>query len=118
MAQLIWMQAASSSQIAPALGFRWIFNEEGVDDYFILVAARSVSEDTVRHFDNWFVFPALAKDPFDGPAGDPPAFRGTLVLRDGKELARGFWKFGFLARHGYTNGLVLEKLRRESERLE
>lgn len=60
----------------------------------------------------------LAKDPFDGPAGDPPAFRGTLVLRDGKELARGFWKFGFLARHGYTNGLVLEKLRRESERLE
>lgn len=32
----------------------------------------------------------LSKDPFERPAGDPPAFRGTLVLRDCKELARGF----------------------------
>lgn len=32
----------------------------------------------------------LAKDPFEGPAGDPPAFRGTLILRDGEELARRF----------------------------
>lgn len=94
------MQKGSPSQIAPALGFGWIFNEDGVDDYFIVVAAGSVSEDTVRNFDNWFVFPALAKDPFEGPAGDPPAFRGTLILRDGEELARRFWEFGFLDRHG------------------
>lgn len=32
----------------------------------------------------------LSKDPFERPAGDPPAFRGTLVLRDCKELARRF----------------------------
>lgn len=36
-------------------------HEDGVDDYFIVVAAGSVSEDTVRNFDNWFVFPASIK---------------------------------------------------------
>lgn len=36
-------------------------HEDGVDDYFIAVAAGSVSEDTVRNFDNWFVFPASIK---------------------------------------------------------
>lgn len=81
---------ASQSQIAPALCFRWIFNEDGVNDHFVFVAARGVSEDTVRNFDSWFVFPTLSKDPFERPAGDPPAFRGTLVLRDCKELARRF----------------------------
>lgn len=31
---------ASQSQIAPALGFRWIFNEDGVNDHFVFVVAR------------------------------------------------------------------------------
>lgn len=50
----------------------------------------------------------LAKDPFEGPAGDPPAFRGTLVLRDGEELARRFWEFGFLDRHGLHGWTCIE----------
>lgn len=134
-------------------------HEDGVDDYFIAVAAGSVSEDTVRNFDNWFVFPAsiksfvwekgrkkkaslahvwgklrfpapcqrmkkkrggkdlLAKDPFEGPAGDPPAFRGTLILRDGEELARRFWEFGFLDRHGLHGWTCIENQEENGGRL-
>lgn len=59
----------------------------------------------------------LAKDPFEGPAGDPPAFRGTLVLRDGEELARRFWEFGFLDRHGLHGWTCIEKQEENDGRL-
>lgn len=59
----------------------------------------------------------LAKDPFEGPAGDPPAFRGTLVLRDGEELARRFWEFGFLDRHGLHGWTCIEKQEENGGRL-
>lgn len=32
-------------------------HEDGVNDHFVFVAARWVSEDTVRNFDSWFVLP-------------------------------------------------------------
>lgn len=59
----------------------------------------------------------LAKDPFEGPAGDPPAFRGTLILRDGEELARRFWEFGFLDRHGLHGCVLYRESRRDDGRL-
>lgn len=59
----------------------------------------------------------LAKDPFEGPAGDPPAFRGTLILRDGEELARRFWEFGFLDRHGLHGWTCIEKQEENGGRL-